>query len=144
MMEDQRRDEMRWYNERQSLKQTQAKRASSSAQARSILQSLSGGGGGTDGNDENEVDAETELAAFDRKIYVAQHEMETSFTAELKSLGVPFFGTKADLVTFESTATPAQPATDAERPKWKALITESELLTLRRRMIGHLEDLYGD
>lgn len=138
MIEDQRKHELRWYSERQSLKHTQAKRAGSAAQAQSILQSLSR----TSAPAENrvEVDHEAELAAFDQKIYEAQRSMQTAMVAELKGLGVPFFGTDQSVVVSE--AIEEQPPGD--RPKWSPIVTEAELLELRRRMVRHLEDLYKD
>ena len=142
MIGDQRKHELRWHSERQALKQTQAKRASSSAQALSILQSLGSASGKGQTASENVMDNETELAAFDRKIYAVQQEMDIAMTAELKGLGVPFFGTDRGLVTSdESKPAEEQPVS---RPKWSPIVTETQMLELRRRMVGHLEDLYRD
>ncbi|KAK3724213.1 hypothetical protein LTR37_001338 [Vermiconidia calcicola] len=140
MMSDQRKNELRWYSERQSLKNTQANRANSSAKAASILQSL--GGGGFSGS-HGAVDQEAELAAFDRKIYAAQEGMETAMTAELKGLGVPFFGTDRDLVLMDDAQAPSEPSL-RNQPRWSPFVTEEQLLELRRRMVGYLEDLYRD
>lgn len=144
MIEDQRRHELRWYSERQNLKHTQAKRASSSAQAQSILQSLSTNST-FDQSDQpdNAADNDQELAAFDRKIYDAQQSLESNMVAELKGLGVPFFGTNRNLVVADGVEDQADPAT-AMRPKWSPLVTETQLLELRRRMVQHLEDMYKD
>lgn len=142
MIKEQRAHEMRWYTERQNLKQTQANRAASAAKAQSILKSLNTGLPGSS-VDQTAVDPESELAAFDCKIYTAQQHMETAMSAELKALGVPFFGTDQTLVVSDGTDPSEVQVTD-DRPKWSPLVTESHLFTLRRRMVQHLEDLYRE
>jgi len=131
---------MRWYTERQTLKQTQISRSSSAAKALSILQSLNQGAAGPSIEPQSEEAKEAELAVFDRKVYAAQHSMEEAMTGELKGLGVPFFGTSLDLIVADDQ----QAASSASRPKWSPLVTEAELMDLKRKMIGHLEMLYRD
>lgn len=134
---------MQWYSERQSLKSKQAKRASSSAQAQSILQSLNKSTELASPKANTSDDVEAELNVFDRKIYAAQLEMEATMMAELKGLGVPFFGTNQDLIlSNDSESTNLQPL--PTQPKWSPKITQDQLLELRRRMVQHLEDLYRD
>lgn len=140
MMEEQRRHEMLWYRERQALKQTQLARVGSSAKALSIFQSLGNGNMGSPAPATPEVNLASELAAYDRKVYAAQRNMEIAMTAELKALGVPFFGTDPSLVV---------PDTNDSSGEWpperqKRCVAESELLGLRRKMVDHLEDLYRD
>lgn len=135
---------MRWYSERQALKQKQASRSSSAAQAHSILQSLSGvsqssHASGADSGAGNEA----ELVAFDLRIYAAQVEMDTDMTAELKGLGVPFFGTDRSLVMFEEDGQTLKSSSESQ-PKWSPMVTEEQLMELRTRMVGHLEDLYRE
>ena len=143
MIEDQRKHELRWYSERQALKHTQAKRASSAAQAKSILQSLSNISTNAANDSDTGNDNEAELADFDRKIYDAQQEMEITMIAGLKGLGVPFFGTDRSLVVADEPEGSANQALGS-RPKWSPSISETQLLELRRRMVQHLEDLYKD
>lgn len=142
-MQDQRSHEMRWYTERQALKQTQTSRSSSAAKALSILQSLNQGTAGSQVEPQSEEAKAAELAVFDRKVYAAQSSMEAAMTAELKGLGVPFFGTNADLIVADD-----QHATNADNalshPKWSGRVSESELIALKRKMIAHLEMLYRD
>ena len=134
---------MRWNTERQTLKQTQTSRSSSAAKALSILQSLNQGAAGPAVEQQSDEAKEAELAIFDRKVYSAQHSMEEAMTAELKGLGVPFFGTSLDLIVADDQqATSA--ALSTSRPKWSPLVTEAELMDLKRKMIGHLEMLYRD
>ncbi|KAG9835141.1 hypothetical protein KCU98_g11721, partial [Aureobasidium melanogenum] len=87
-----------------------------------------------------------ELAAFDQKLYKAQLDMNESMSQALKHLGVPFFGTHAALIlpdhdgndSVESKVMDVQ----GDRPKWSPRVTAKELMELKRRMVGHLEDMY--
>ena len=142
MIDDQRKHEMRWYAERQALKHTQANRSSSSAKAQAILQSLNNGTPAEVSTDAG-VDQAEELATFDRKIYAAQGSMEQAMTAELKGLGVPFFGTDLNLVVPDGYDLAKEQLPDGH-PGWSPLVTDAQLLALRRRMVEHLEDLYRD
>lgn len=143
-MKDQTANEMRWYTDRQNLKQTQANRSSSAAKAQSILKTLNTSFYETPPTvDQAEVDPEAELAAFDRKIYAAQLDMETAMSGELKALGVPFFGTDQTLVVSDEKDATKEKVLDGH-PKWSPLVTQSQLLGLRRKMVQHLEDLYRE
>ena len=143
-MHEERAQEMRWYSERQNLKQVLVDRSSSIAKAHSILQSLTNGSPDSlSADSQPEIDIDAELAEFDRKLHAAQQTVEIKVTAELKALGVPFFGTNPKLVRPESYDISDQSLTDGH-PKWSPPITERELMELRRKMIGHLEDLYRD
>lgn len=143
MMQDQRSHEMRWYAERQALKQAQVNRSSSAAKVMSILQSLNQGTTAPPAQQQSDEAKEAELATFDCKVYAAQQSMESAMTAELKSLGVPFFGTSVDLIVAEGQETSGA-ASSASHQKWSAPITEAELLDLKRKMVAHLEMLYRD
>jgi len=137
-MRDQRSHEMRWYSERQALKQSQASRSSSAAKALSILQTLSRSGETAEAASQTEEEKQAELSAFDCKVYGAQVSMETAMTAELKGLGVPFFGTPEHLVISDDGLSPAGASSIG------SAVTEAELLKLRRKMVSHLEELYRD
>lgn len=143
MMDDQRQHELRWYKERQALKQTQLARINSSAKAQSILQSLGARYPVPSTPGTSNVDTAAELAEFDQKIYAAQQSMEAAMTAELKALGVPFFGTHEGLVMADGYD-PSEWQLQENQAKHCGLVAEPELLVLRRRMIQHLEDLYRD
>lgn len=143
-MADQRKHEMRWYSERQALKQKQASRSSSAAQAHSILQSLSGIALSNPASaGESDTNNEAELTALDLRIYAAQVEMDTAMTTELKGLGVPFFGTDRSLVMSEEDDQTLKPLSGGQ-PKWSPVVKEEQLMERRRRMVGHLEDLYRE
>lgn len=143
-MADQKRNEMRWYSERQALKQTQATRASSSAKAQSILSSLNGVGSSVStAHDAYAGSNEAELASFDGKVYAAQVQMDEVMTAELKALGVPFFGTDQSLVVPADSDVSSLPIPEGQ-PRWSPFVTGEQIMELRRRMVSHLEDLYRD
>lgn len=135
---------MRWYTERQNLKQTQATRSASASKAQAILKSLNTSlHGARPPVDSTEVDQKSELAQFDEKIYNAQQAMEAAMIAELKGLGVPFFGTNPSLVVPDGYDLSNKPLPQSH-PKWSVVVTENQLLALRRKMVIHLEDLYRD
>ncbi|KAK0930214.1 hypothetical protein LTR91_008035 [Friedmanniomyces endolithicus] len=139
MIEDQKKHELRWYADRQALKHVQATHSSASAQAQSILQSLGSTAVRAPAGKQTQSEKNAELAEFDRKIYAAQTSMEAAMSGQLKGLGVPFFGTRPEMVLLaEERGSIA--ATSVSGPT----ITESELLALRRKIVGHLEDLYRD
>jgi len=84
-----------------------------------------------------------ELQTFDMKVYRAQTQMMKEFSSKLKSLGVPFFGTKVELVNLAK-----KDGTDEDRSKepkdGKGMIDELELLKFQKKMITLLEDLCSD
>jgi Protein of unknown function (DUF2458) len=67
------------------------------------------------------------------KVYRAQVQMVKEMSAKLKSFGVPFFGTKNDLVQ-----RPGEAVVEGKK------ITEAELVELQRKMIVMLEDLCNE
>lgn len=83
-----------------------------------------------------------EIETFDMKVYKAQIQMIKEFTTKLRSLGVPFFGTKTELVKIVGR----QVKEDGNGgPKdEKGMIDEAELVKLQRRMLAILEDLCSD
>ncbi|KAK3118020.1 hypothetical protein LTR53_000057 [Teratosphaeriaceae sp. CCFEE 6253] len=139
MIDEQKKHEMRWYQERQALKQSHATRVSASAQAQSILQSLGNAVTAAPPPPQSQEANEVELAEFDHKIYAAQSAMEVAMTGELKGLGVPFFGTRSETVVPNGEDDPS-----SRRNLLAPTITAGELMSLRRKMVGHLEDLYRD
>lgn len=84
-----------------------------------------------------------ELETFDLKVYRAQMQMVREMTTKLKSLGVPFFGTKTELVRVTGKNVPDIPGFDGAKDE-KPLIDEAELVKLQRKMLGILEDLCSD
>ncbi|GAB7348897.1 hypothetical protein MBLNU459_g7589t1 [Dothideomycetes sp. NU459] len=145
MINDQRKHEMQWYSSRQTLKQTQAKRSAGANEIHSILKSVTGQAPSfpSTSTAQSEAEKAAELASYDQKVYRAQSAMQGAMTAELKSLGVPFFGTNADRLLADDTDD-ADPGRNDGQPKWSPRITDAELLTLQRKMIAYLEDMYKE
>lgn len=90
-----------------------------------------------------EEDFAEELRVFDGKVYRAQTQMVKEMSAKLKGFGVPFFGTKQELVRAKGEGMGdgnGKGEGDGESKR----IDEGELVELQRRMIGILEDLCGE
>lgn len=80
-----------------------------------------------------------ELETFDLKVYRAQMEMNREMSNRLRSLGVPFFGTRSDLVRPAGKEVTADDTKDG-----KVMIDEVDLVKLQRKMLAILEDLCND
>lgn len=74
------------------------------------------------------------------KVYNASQKMSEHHSAELKRLGVPFFGVNPKFIIMNEV----QQLAATTDPLSQATITEAELIDLQRRMIQYLEDLYKD
>jgi hypothetical protein len=87
-----------------------------------------------------------ELAAFDMKVYKAQFQMVTEMTTRLRNLGVPFFGTKTELVRVKGKDTErAEVEGGSHTTKDETrMIDEAELMALQKKMLALLEDLCSD
>jgi len=118
----------------------------SSEALRLSVTSKSVGGAGADDTHtaQSQEDKLAELSAFDQKIYLAQVRMNQAMDAELKGLGVPFFGTPSDCVRYGQSDCKTNNDTLEVRPKWSPRVTPEELQDLQRRMIKYLEDMYKD
>jgi hypothetical protein len=83
-----------------------------------------------------------ELETFDMKVYRAQMQMVREMNTKLRSLGVPFFGTKSELVR---PAGKDVAGDGGHAPKdEKGMIDETDLVKLQRKMLAILEDLCTD
>ncbi|OBT65730.1 hypothetical protein VE03_03322 [Pseudogymnoascus sp. 23342-1-I1] len=81
-------------------------------------------------------DGVEELRVFDGKVYRAQCQMVGEMGGKLHRLGVPFFGTRPELIRYDGGVDGAVDEDGQGRG-----ITETELLEMQRRMLGILEDL---
>jgi hypothetical protein len=64
--------------------------------------------------------------------------MVKEMSAKLKNLGIPFFGTRSELV--RKSKGDHNPKDDADDPNSKA-VTEAQLVELQRKMLTLLEEL---
>jgi hypothetical protein len=85
---------------------------------------------------------EKELETFDMKVYKAQTQMVKEMSTKLRSLGVPFFGTRVDLV--RPAGKGSSGTEESVGPEEKGMIDEVELVRLQRKMLAILEDLCND
>jgi len=65
---------------------------------------------------------------------------------DLAAMGVPFFGTKSHLIKLpiESAIDEVTSASSTESDTKDAGITKAELLSLQKRMLQFLEDMFND
>ncbi|KAI9050973.1 hypothetical protein LZ554_005083 [Drepanopeziza brunnea f. sp. 'monogermtubi'] len=142
MMKVQKEHEEQWWNGREMLIEKQKARREGQKKLDDVLKAVGGavtGGFATNSPDEFAREVET----FDLKVYKAQLQMVKEMNAKLRSLGVPFFGTRVELVRpigKENSATSGMPDSKAE----KGMIDEAELVQLQRKMLAILEDLCSD
>ena len=83
-----------------------------------------------------------ELAQYDKKVYKACRLMVESQSAQLKGLGVPFFGVRPELVVEDGGKRTEDGGLSGQEASKK--ITKGEVLELQRKMLNHLMELYGD
>lgn len=120
MIHDQRQHEQLWSKGLQELVDKQSNTTSNN---KSRL---------ADGRSNVAVNDDPVVKAYVDKVYGASAEMHKVMMNELKSLGVPFFGTHADCIG-RGDGSGGSPSR----------ISEGELLALRRKMVQYLEDMYG-
>jgi hypothetical protein len=79
-----------------------------------------------------------ELETYDMKVHRAQTQMVKEMMGALRRMGVPFFGTRVELVKIAGKETPGAPKDGL------GMIEEVELVRLQRKMLVMLEDLCSD
>ena len=123
--------ERRWWAERQALISKQGKRVERMSEADALLKAMGGVSATSTSYVGPEAD-ETELKVLDKKIYASLKKLAGDIDRSLKSIGIPFYAVKHDLVILEE----GTKKTEAEGRLHKA-----ELRELQKRMLEHLEDL---
>ena len=87
-----------------------------------------------------------EVNLYDLKVYKAANEMVNAMSAELKRIGVPFFGVQHSLIRRDTEM--AQPRGDDGRGRNVMMAGEGidlkQLTTLQARMLELLEDMCKD
>jgi hypothetical protein len=83
-----------------------------------------------------------ELDQYDKKVYKACRLMVESQGTQLKGLGVPFFGVRAELVVLDSGEPTEDKGLSGQEANKK--ITKKEMIELQRKMLNHLMEMYGD
>ncbi|KAG9248698.1 hypothetical protein BJ878DRAFT_308362 [Calycina marina] len=136
MIKSQQEHEQQWWNGRLDLLERQKTRIESQKKLNEVLKMV--GGIGTGSSNTSPEELAHEIQTFDLKVYRAQVQMTKEFTSRLKSLGVPFFGTKTELVRIHKEF-----KDQASRDE-KGSIDELYLVKLQKKMITLLEDMCGD
>ncbi|KUJ20356.1 uncharacterized protein LY89DRAFT_730403 [Mollisia scopiformis] len=137
MIKVQNEHELQWFKGREALIEKQKARKEGQKQIDEALKAV---GGTVMAGESNTTPEELarELVTFDMKVYKAQTEMTREMSSRLRSLGIPFFGTRSDLVR---PTTKAEAATSTTSTKeGKLTIDELELVRLQRKMLNHLEE----
>lgn len=83
------------------------------------------------------INEDPNVKTYVAKVYSAAAEMHKVMSQELKNLGVPFFGTSNELIDRTGFSS------DFKDGRLSSKISEKQLLVLQRKMIQHLEDMYG-
>jgi hypothetical protein len=101
-----------------------------------------GGNTGAGMSNTSPEELEKELETFDMKVYRAQMQMVKEMSTKLRSLGVPFFGTRTDLVRPAGKETSRSDGSIGLQEK--GIIDEVDLVKLQKKMLAILEDLCND
>jgi hypothetical protein len=107
------------------------------------LRKAVGGSTSTGASNTSPEELARELETFDMKVYKAQTQMVREMNGKLRSLGVPFFGTKSELVRTSGKTESGQNVANGPGVE-KTVIDESDLVELQKRMLTILEDLCND
>ncbi|CAG8977884.1 hypothetical protein HYALB_00001761 [Hymenoscyphus albidus] len=142
MIKVQHEHEEQWFKGREALLERQVARKEGQKKLDEVMKAI---GGAVSSNTPTNTTEELarELETFDMKVYKAQMQMAKEMTSKLRNMGVPFFGTRTELIRPMSHANTGRGDASKESGG-KALIDEIELVKLQRKMLGILEDLCSD
>ncbi|KAG0161368.1 hypothetical protein PDIDSM_8902 [Penicillium digitatum] len=141
LIRSQHRHEQQWFQAREALLKQQQGRPEKQRELDAVLRAIGAPVKEEVGTTEKELAAE--IATYDGKVHRAAVQMGDAIIAELRSLCIPFFTLRKDLIQdappiiedsqlrsqTELTGTPSSP------------ISKSELVKLQQRMLELLEDL---
>ncbi|PQE08169.1 ATP synthase subunit beta protein [Rutstroemia sp. NJR-2017a BVV2] len=134
--------EEQWWKGRQALIEKQQVRKEGQRKLEEVLKAV-GGSTSTGASNTSPEELARELETFDMKVYKAQTQMVREMNGKLRSLGVPFFGTKSELVRTSGKTEPDQNVANGTGVE-KTVIDESDLVELQKKMLTILEDLCND
>ncbi|EXJ90531.1 hypothetical protein A1O1_03634 [Capronia coronata CBS 617.96] len=134
LISEQHKHERQWWAGREAIVARQQGRTGTSQQVAALLKSL--GGKEVAATPSDPAANQAELDAYDKKVYAGLTAMASDFDRQLRTLGVPFFAIKHELVILEEG--PAKTGAPFGR------IDKGELRELQKRMLQTLEDLFGD
>ena len=134
LISEQQKHERQWWAGREALVARQEGRSGTSQQVAVLLKSL-GGKEVPVGPSDPEAN-QAELDAYDKKVYAGLMAMAADFDRQLRSMGVPFYAIKHDLVVLEDGPEKASAL--------KGRVDKGELRELQKKMLQTLEDLFAD
>jgi len=138
MIKVQNEHEKQWWDGRVALVKKQEARIEGQKKLDEMLKAV--GSTASSGSSRTSPDElAEELKTFDMKVYRAQTQMVKEMSVKLKGLGVPFFGTRTELV--RTKAREDAPGYDEASNQSKEMIDEADLVELQRKMLVILEDL---
>ncbi|TVY16440.1 hypothetical protein LARI1_G005543 [Lachnellula arida] len=138
MIKVQHEHEEQWFNGRKALIEKQKGREEGQKKLEEVLKAV-GGAISTAPSNNTPEELAKELQTFDMKVHRAQMQMVREMSTRLRGFGVPFFGTKGDLVK------PARKEVESGASKDETgMIDEAELVKLQRKMLAFLEDLCSE
>lgn len=141
MIKVQHEHEDQWWEGRKALIERQKARKEGQKKLEDVLKAV-GGSTATGTSNTSPEELLKELETFDMKVYKAQMQMIKEMSTKLRSLGIPFFGTRVDLIRpagKDLTGTEGSVVSEE-----KAMIDEVDLVKLQRKMLAILEDLCND
>ena len=134
LINNQNNQERQWWEERESLIRKHRGRAEKEKQVAAMLQSM-GGIAAASPVAPSSGDEDSELRRCDLKTHKATMKLAAEIDRELRSLGVPFYAIKHELVILEDRK---------DEGTHQGKLDKSELRELQRRMLQLLEELIKD
>ncbi|MCJ1310791.1 hypothetical protein MMC25_004458 [Agyrium rufum] len=139
LIDTQHQHERQWWDGRENLIKKQKDRVEERKKLDDVLRAV-GGMISTSASIPTEADEANELLLYDKKVHRACSEMHRATEAELKALGIPFFGTSRSCLVPSSEQDENLPDT-AELSSGKPRVSDTKLSELQRRMVKYLEEL---
>jgi hypothetical protein len=132
LISNQQCQEKKWWAEREALILKHSTRAEKEKEVAAMLKSM---GGIASSTKLSNTDEEAELRSCDLKIHKAMTKLATDIDRELKSMGVPFYAIKHELVVMDENK-------DGSDELGK--IGKGELRALQQRMLQLLDELFKE
>ncbi|ESZ96292.1 hypothetical protein SBOR_3347 [Sclerotinia borealis F-4128] len=143
MIKVQHEHEEQWWRGREALIEKQAAREKGQKKLEEVLKAV-GGAPSSGASNTSPEELAKELETFDMKVYKAQTQMVREMNGKLRNLGVPFFGTKSELVRVSGKVDATNGTGMNAMEGDKSMIDEDDLVKLQRKMLNILEDLCND
>ncbi|KAM0141486.1 hypothetical protein ACHAP3_002351 [Botrytis cinerea] len=143
MIKVQHEHEEQWWKSREALIERQAARKEGQKKLEEVLKAV-GGATSSGASNTSPEELARELETFDMKVYKAQTQMVREMNGKLRNLGIPFFGTKSELVRIPGKHDATNRAGTASTEGEKDMIDEDELVELQKKMLNILEDMCND